>query len=753
MAIARTIRSALTLSVDQADDDADGDQHHDDAGDGGERIEAVGSTDRDGDQQGGPQHHVENDGRSDPGGGHGEPGVGAAHPREGEQAVAERRAGGVAGGHDVGQRLGAHPDAEHAHRADLVAGVAQRGAGEEGIRPPRADLQADAAEQQQRLDVEQLRRGPPEAGDQREDEEVEDEDEEHRLDAEVHGSERLARRRHATGRAGSAGVRRSRKGGDWASAAQPAPRSLPFATRFGANPNSMRPTPRTILGGERLESGPRAARSKMDPSAAQIEKFGSQEVGVDLLAGEYRAGERVGVQLDTEVLGQRVDVAQPALQRAASSTGPFRHRPGTPCRPLRPPSRRPTSSCCGIGPASRRRTRRRQAPSPRPPRPPSWSAARAARKAALARPSWLRNSGFVASVASANIGTLPDARAMISSSAPAAMPTATAPNAIVDRHSSGIRISVKSSSGGSKIENDRVVGDEHAINREVVTARAAHPHRRPRVDDLDVGGGEHHHPQRRHPPIVDEAVGEEPLGVPAPAGERPSPAGPKSAVDGRRLARRIERPGTDHVRAGGVDGIERRRRQVAEQRRRRRADHHRPSHRPVGLGQLLDHREGVGEGELVTAVTARHERPEAAGGDEVVDEVAGQRARLLDLVDAGRDVRHQGAHRVEGASAVRSWSSPVPSDHCTEHVDERLGLFEGGVVGGVLDDVQRPAERSAGRFGHAQRGGQVVATPDQRRRHGDAGQRVRRDLGDPRSRPSAHPTAANRAGCWRRSTA
>ena len=84
-----------------------------------------------------------------------------------------------------------------------------------------------------------------------------------------------------------------------------------------------------------------------------------------------------------------------------------------------------------------------------------WSTARAARRAASARPSWLRNSGFAASAASANIGTLPDARATISSTAPLAIPTATAANAIVDRHSSGIRSSVKSSSGGSKIENDQ----------------------------------------------------------------------------------------------------------------------------------------------------------------------------------------------------------------------------------------------------------------------------------------------------------
>ncbi len=66
-----------------------------------------------------------------------------------------------------------------------------------------------------------------------------------------------------------------------------------------------------------------------------------------------------------------------------------------------------------------------------------------------------------------------------------------------------------------------------------------------------------------------------------------------------------------------------------------------------------------------------------------------------------------------------------------EHVDERLRLFEGGVVGSVLDDVQRPAERSAGSLGDAQRRGHVVATPDQCRRHGDAGQDVRWDLGHP----------------------
>ena len=76
-----------------------------------------------------------------------------------------------------------------------MPGITEGGAGEEGVGPPRADLQADAADQQQRLDVEQLLGGVPEAGDQGEDEEVEDEDEQDRLDPEVHRPERLARRR------------------------------------------------------------------------------------------------------------------------------------------------------------------------------------------------------------------------------------------------------------------------------------------------------------------------------------------------------------------------------------------------------------------------------------------------------------------------------------------------------------------------------------------------------------------------------
>ena len=58
-------------------------------------------------------------------------------------------------------------------------------------------------------------------------------------------------------------------------------------------------------------------------------------------------------------------------------------------------------------------------------------------------------------------------------------------------------------------------------------------------------------------------------------------------------------------------------------------------------------------------MAARHERPEAAGGDEVVDEVAGQRARLLDLVGTGGDRPAPGRAPRRASSAVRSWSSLV----------------------------------------------------------------------------------------------
>ncbi len=75
------------------------------------------------------------------------------------------------------------------------------------------------------------------------------------------------------------------------------------------------------------------------------------------------------------------------------------------------------------------------------------------------------------------------------------------------------------------------------------------------------------------------------------------------------------------------------------------------------------HLEGVGERQLVAAVAARHERAEAPGGNEVVDEVAGQRAGLLDLVDASRDLRHQGAHRIECRQPFDGGHRPVASDH------------------------------------------------------------------------------------------
>ena len=101
-------------------------------------------------------------------------------------------------------------------------------------------------------------------------------------------------------------------------------------------------------------------------------------------------------------------------------------------------------------------------------------------------------------------------------------------------------------------------GNEPAVDREVVTAGAAQPGDRPRVDDLDLVRGDHHHPERRHAAVVDEAVGDEPVRVLASARERPSPVGAEPALDGRRHAGRIERSGQHDVGTFGVDVVERR---------------------------------------------------------------------------------------------------------------------------------------------------------------------------------------------------
>ena len=153
---------------------------------------------------------VEHDGRAEAGGGQGEAGVGAADARQREQPVAERRAGGAAAGHDVAERLGAHLDAEHPQPRDLGAGLAERRAGQQRVGEPRRDLQEQAGDEERRLDLGELGRRAAEAGDQRQDEEVDDRREGDDLDASARSAGSGGGRAAATGRARSAAARPSR---------------------------------------------------------------------------------------------------------------------------------------------------------------------------------------------------------------------------------------------------------------------------------------------------------------------------------------------------------------------------------------------------------------------------------------------------------------------------------------------------------------------------------------------------------------
>src|SRR6266545_93292 len=69
-------------------------------------------------------------------------------------------------------------------------------------------------------------------------------------------------------------------------------------------------------------TGQRAAGARPQPSTLSPQTSeGSEEGHVDLLAGQDRAGHGQRVALQGEVLGQGVDVAQPALERTARVHG------------------------------------------------------------------------------------------------------------------------------------------------------------------------------------------------------------------------------------------------------------------------------------------------------------------------------------------------------------------------------------------------------------------------------------------------
>ena len=192
---------------------------------------------------------------------------------------------------------------------------------------------------------------------------------------------------------------------------------------------------------------------------------------------------------------------------------------------------------------------------------------------------------------------------------------------------------------------ERAVGrDEHVFEREVVAAGAAQAGHRPRVDDVDLACRQHHHPQRRHAAVVHHAVGDEPVGVLATAGERPPTARTEAAIDDRGDTRRVERSGDHDVGTIGVHDVKGRGRQLADDHRCRTADHHRPSDRPVGDGQFAEELQVFTEACFGAAEAARDQHAEASRRTQTVHQVAWETSSTLDLVATGHDVRDQFPH-------------------------------------------------------------------------------------------------------------
>ena len=274
-----------------------------------------------------------------------------------------------------------------------------------------ADLQPDAEEQQQRLDVDQLRRGPPEAGDQREDEEVEDEDEEDRLDAEMDRSERLARRRHrrvAQDRREFAGLE---KAGTGRPLLDPLRGHSPLLHDSAQTQTAMRRTPG-------ISGRPNARNPYREPPRSRNGSHGRPEREVWVTRSRCRPpGRRIPRRRACNVssLTPKCWVSV-WMSRSRRCSGLLEYRA------VPPPARYAVSTTSAAVSTThvvvlRNRARvssSNSAPAsairPRRPRPPRGALPAPPARRHWPRPSWLRNSGFAASVASANIGTLPDAR-------------------------------------------------------------------------------------------------------------------------------------------------------------------------------------------------------------------------------------------------------------------------------------------------------------------------------------------------------
>jgi hypothetical protein len=134
--------------------------------------------------QGEPEHHVEHDRRSDALGAEGEPGIGTAHTRLGEESVPEGRPGGRPSGRDVAQGQRGHIDAEQAEPAGAV--TREDRVGQLGVGHQSADLEQDAEHQIADVDMGQRVDLGPMAGQQGQ-RDIEDEQEDQQgPDAQAH---------------------------------------------------------------------------------------------------------------------------------------------------------------------------------------------------------------------------------------------------------------------------------------------------------------------------------------------------------------------------------------------------------------------------------------------------------------------------------------------------------------------------------------------------------------------------------------
>ncbi len=200
----------------------------------------------------------------------------------------------------------------------------------------------------------------------------------------------------------------------------------------------------------------------------------------------------------------------------------------------------------------------------------------------------------------------------------------------------------------------RPSGTKASLHRVVARAGAPQADDVPRVEELDVGGVEEH--ERTAQPVVarrrcavvvdDECTASDHRGVLRSRAPLPTPGHRQPAVDDPGPAHRLREATGDRIRrpedGARLLGFHERREQ-----RRRVGDERAPAGRRVVAGELDERVEAGRHWHLRAAVLSRHPEPEHPGVGQAVDEVAGQRATLLDLLRAGPQLAGEGAGGVE----------------------------------------------------------------------------------------------------------